>query len=75
MGRESVEQKLGLVAGAIAPLGEVFQGIPVFVDPGVFNEALVDISSGDLGAGLELKQEDLRRLLNDATIVEITRKE
>ena len=75
MNRESIEKNLGLVAGAIAPLGEIFQGIPLFVDPGVFAEPLVDISSGDPSAGLELKQEDLRRLLNNATIVEITRKE
>jgi len=75
MNRESLEQKLGLVAGAIAPLGEIFQKIPMFVDPGVFAEPLVDISSGDPNAGLELKQEDLRRLLNDATIVEIAKKE
>ena len=75
MNRESVEKKLGLVAGAIAPLGEIFQGIPVLVDPGVFAEPLVEISSGDPSAGLELKKEDLRRLLNNATIVEIAKKE
>jgi len=73
--RKSVEEKLGLVVGAISPLGEIFQKIPVFVDPGVFAEPLVDISSGDPNAGLELKREDLRRLLNDATIEEIAKKE
>ena len=75
MKRKSVEEKLGLVVGAISPLGEIFQKIPVFVDPGVFAEPLVDISSGDPNAGLELKREDLRRLLNDATIEEIAKKE
>jgi len=71
--RETVEQQLGLVAGAIAPIADLFVGIQVFVDPGVFYEKMVDISSGDPRAGLELKSEDLRALLEGSTITEITK--
>ena len=75
MDRESVEQRLGLVVGAIAPMADFLAGLPLFVDPGVFAEAVVDISSGDPRAGLELRREDLKRLLKGATIVEITKRE
>ncbi len=75
MDRESVEKRFGLVAGAIAPIGEMLTELPIFVDPAVFAEELVDISSGDPRAGVELSREDLRRLLHGATFVEITKKD
>ena len=71
--RETVEQRLQLVAGAIAPISELFPGMPIFVDAAVFEEELVDISSGDPRAGLELKREDLRSLLGDCEVVKITK--
>ena len=72
--REIVEQRLGLVAGAIAPIADLLEGIPIFVDPAVFYEKRVDISSGDPSAGLELKSEDLKKLLGRSTVIEITKK-
>lgn len=72
MDRGSVEHNLGLVAGAIAPVADVLTDLPLYVDPGVFSEATVDISSGDPRAGLELKRKDLKRLVKGATIAEIT---
>jgi len=72
MDKEAVEKKLGLVAGAIAPLGDLFQGLALFVDPAVFAEEMVDISSGDPRAGLEIRSEDLKNLLQEATITPIT---
>jgi prolyl-tRNA editing enzyme YbaK/EbsC (Cys-tRNA(Pro) deacylase) len=75
MDNESIERRLGLVTGAIAPVGELFGGCPMFVDPAVFAEAVVDISSGDPRAGLELNREDLRRLLKEATVAQIAKAE
>ena len=74
MDRESVEKRFGLVAGAIAPIGEMLTELSIFVDPAIFAEELVDISSGDPRAGIELSRENLRRLLHGATVVEITKK-
>lgn len=74
MDKESLEKEFGLITGAIAPVRELFGGLPIFVDPAVFDEALVCISSGDPGAGVELKRDDLEKLLyGGATIVEITK--
>lgn len=73
MDKWSVEQKLGLVVGAIAPIGDHLHGLRLFVDPTVFAESLIDISSGQPTAGLELSSEDLKTLLKDATIAEITK--
>lgn len=70
--RETIEQRLGLVAGAIAPIAALFDGMTVFVDPSVYAEDLVDISSGDPRAGLELKSEDLQTLLKGSVVTEIT---
>jgi len=72
--REIVEQRLGFVAGAIAPIAELLEGMPTFVDPAVFFEKMVDISSGDPRAGLELKSEDLQELLGGSVVTEITKK-
>ncbi len=70
MDKEGIEKKMGLVVGAMAPIVE---GFPVFVDRSVFDEEVVDISSGDPKAGLELSREDLRRLLKRATVAEIAK--
>ncbi len=71
--RKTVEERLGLVAGAIAPIADLFDGVQIVVDPAVFKEAVVDISSGDPRAGVELTSKNLRFLLKDSEIVEITK--
>jgi prolyl-tRNA editing enzyme YbaK/EbsC (Cys-tRNA(Pro) deacylase) len=73
MGTESIEKKFGLVVGAVAPVGSMMEGLPVFVDHSVFEEEVVDISSGDPTAGLELKRDDLKKLLKDATIADLAK--
>ncbi|UCH22189.1 MAG: YbaK/EbsC family protein [Deltaproteobacteria bacterium] len=70
--KETVEKRLGLVAGAIAPIAELFDGLEMFVDPTVFDEDFVDISSGVASAGLELSRKDLRSLLEECNVVKIT---
>ena len=70
--RTSMENKLGLTVGAIAPVGELIENFPMFVDPDIFREEQVDISSGDPRAGLELKSRDLRNLFTTATITDIS---
>jgi len=75
MGRESIEKQTGLVVGAIAPVGKILERWARFVDPSVFEEEFVDISSGDPTAGLELSRGDLKKLLKDATITEIIQRE
>jgi Cys-tRNA(Pro)/Cys-tRNA(Cys) deacylase len=75
MGKESIEQKTGLIVGAVAPVGRMLEGMPVFVDPSVFEEEFLDISSGDPNAGLELHRDALKELLKEATFAEITKEE
>jgi Cys-tRNA(Pro)/Cys-tRNA(Cys) deacylase len=69
--RAAVEENLGLVAGAIAPIKDLFPGHILLVDPGVFIEYPVDISSGDPQAGLELSRDDLRKLLTGFAVERI----
>ena len=57
----------------IAPIAELFGRLPILVDPSVFRENRVDISSGDPCAGLELTREHLRILLKGSQITPITR--
>jgi Cys-tRNA(Pro)/Cys-tRNA(Cys) deacylase len=73
MDKESIEEKTHLTVGAVAPVGGLFKGIPVFVDPSIFDEEILDISSGDPTAGLELHRDVLKELLRGATFVEITK--
>jgi prolyl-tRNA editing enzyme YbaK/EbsC (Cys-tRNA(Pro) deacylase) len=73
MDGKSVEKRFGFVVGAIAPVADILAGLLLYVDSGVFEEQFVDISSGDPRAGLELKAVDLRRLLGNATMAEITK--
>jgi Cys-tRNA(Pro) deacylase len=75
MDKESIERRAGLIVGAVAPIGRVLEGIPLFVDPSVFDEEFLDISSGDPNAGLELHRDDLRFLLSGATLIDITKEE
>ena len=75
MGKESIERKTGLIVGAVAPIGRVLEGMSIFVDPSVFDEELLDISSGDPNAGLELHRDALKDLLKGAAFAEITKEE
>lgn len=71
----AVQERFGFVVGAIAPVSDILAGLPLFVDPGVYEEEFVDISSGDPCAGLELRSADLKKLLEDAVVAEIVKKE
>jgi Cys-tRNA(Pro) deacylase len=73
MDKESIEKKTHLIVGAVAPVGKLFMGIPIFVDPSIFDEEFLDISSGDPTAGLELHRDVLKELLSGATFVEIAK--
>ena len=73
--RIAVEEKFGLVAGAIAPIKDLFPGHILLADPEVFAEDPVDISSGDPWAGLELAREDLKKVLGEVTMAQIVREE
>jgi Cys-tRNA(Pro)/Cys-tRNA(Cys) deacylase len=75
MDKESIERRTGLIVGAVAPIGRILEGIPLFVDCSVFDEEFLDISSGDPKAGLELHRDDLRNLLKEATFIEIVKAE
>lgn len=75
MDKDSLQRKTGLIVGAIAPVGEIFEGIPKFVDPSLFKEEWLDISSGDPRAGLELAKEDLKKVLGEVTVAQIVREE
>ena len=73
MDKESVEKEANLVVGAIAPVAEMLKGMAIFVDPSVFYEDQVDISSGDPRAGVELHRDGLRTLLGEAVHADITK--
>ncbi len=75
MDKGEIERKTGLIVGAVAPIGPILGGIPIFADSSVFDEERLDISSGDPRAGLELQREDLRSLLKGATFVDIVKGE
>ncbi len=73
MDRNAIEKELGVVVGAMAPISPALEGLPVFIDPSVFEEEVVDISSGDPRAGVELSREDFRDLLAHAMVTEIVK--
>jgi Cys-tRNA(Pro) deacylase len=75
MDKEHIEKRFGIVVGAVAPVGGIIKGFPVFVDRSVFEEEVVDISSGDPKAGLELHREDLKGLLKHATVANIAKED
>jgi Cys-tRNA(Pro) deacylase len=75
MDKRVIEQKTGLTVGAVSPVGSGLKSLPMFVDPSVFDEEFLDISSGDPMAGLELHRDALKGLLKEAIFAEITKEE
>jgi Cys-tRNA(Pro)/Cys-tRNA(Cys) deacylase len=75
MEKGTIERKTGLIVGAVAPIGRTLKGVSLFVDPSVFDEEWLDISSGDPKAGLELHRDDLKKLLMEATFVAIAKEQ
>lgn len=66
--REHVERATGLRVGAVTPLVRLLrEDIAVFIDSGVMQEPMINISTGDLKTGLSLAPGDLARAVN-ATI-------
>jgi Cys-tRNA(Pro)/Cys-tRNA(Cys) deacylase len=59
-----------LIVGAISPV-DLIGRARILMDPGVLDEEVVDISSGDPLAGIELSSAELRELLG-AQIAELT---
>ena len=55
----------GLVVGAISPTQFVGRAA-IYMDNSIFREEMVDISSGEPDAGIELRAEDLLRVLGAA---------
>jgi prolyl-tRNA editing enzyme YbaK/EbsC (Cys-tRNA(Pro) deacylase) len=72
MAKSGMEQ-MGLVVGAIAPVDDRFNQLTKFVDPRVFEEDMVDISSGHPQAGIEIKSSCLKRLLDHLLIMSISK--
>lgn len=66
---EVLASELGLIVGAISPV-QLTEHARMIMDPSVLDEDVVDISSGDPLAGVELSSSELRSLLN-AELVEI----
>jgi Cys-tRNA(Pro) deacylase len=64
-----LRDELGLTVGAISPMALLGRA-RVLMDPSVLEEELVDISSGDPMAGVELEARQLAELL-DAEVVDI----
>lgn len=62
-------EDLGLIVGAISPI-QLMDKARILMDPSVLNEDVVDISSGDPLAGVELRSTDLQQLLG-ATMIEM----
>lgn len=57
-----IAEELGLIVGAISPL--IFpEGAKFYIDPTILEEELVDISSGDPFAGVELLSKDLVEII------------
>jgi Cys-tRNA(Pro) deacylase len=75
MDKDAIEQKTGLTVGAVSPVGCGLESFPIYVDPSVFKEEFLDISSGDPRAGLGLYRDDLKGLLKEAHFVDIVKEE
>ncbi len=73
MDRACIERDTGLTVGAVAPIGGFLETIRIFVEPSLFDEEFLDISSGDPRAGIELHRDALRGLLKDAVFAPITK--
>lgn len=63
MSREDIKKVTSLVVGAISPLSFVDSSAEIVADPRIFENEWVDVSSGDPSCGIELKSDDLKRLL------------
>ena len=61
--KEAIEPTLGYRLGAIPPL-LLKENIPIIFDNSIKQKQKVNISSGNPSAGLELKAEDLIKLIN-----------
>ena len=59
---EQLAGEYGLTVGAISPTQFVGRAA-IYVDNSIFREEVVDISSGEADAGIELRTEDLMRVL------------
>lgn len=66
-------ERMGLVVGAIAPLDDRFKKLAKFIDPRVFEEEMVDISSGHPEAGIEIKSSYLKTLLDRSVVMPISK--
>jgi prolyl-tRNA editing enzyme YbaK/EbsC (Cys-tRNA(Pro) deacylase) len=66
---DELSNDMGLTVGAISPLQLVGKA-RIFMDPTVLEEELVDISSGDLRAGIELPSKSLVAVL-DAEVFDL----
>ena len=75
MEKASIERRTGLIVGAVAPIGGALVEMPIFVDPALFDEEFLDISSGDPNAGLELHRDALKGLLKKAVFAPITKQD
>lgn len=67
---ETLSERFGLTVGAIAPQ-QLIGKARMLMDPAVLEEEMVDISSGDPMAGVELRATDLQSTLG-AEIVAMT---
>ena len=66
---KDLADRYGLTVGAISPI-QLLDKARILMDPSVLNEELVDISSGDPLAGVELLASDLLEV-TDAELVEM----
>lgn len=65
---DELAAEMGLIVGAISPVQ--LMGSRMFMDPTVLDEEIIDISSGDPLAGVELKSKELQQFL-DAELLDI----
>ena len=61
-----------LIPGAVSPLSQKLDTLPKFMDRKIFDEDLVDISSGDPKVGIELESKSLLEVLQNVQVVDIS---
>ena len=59
---DDIAKEKGVIVGAISPI-QFIGDATFYMDKTIFDEKLVDISSGDPGSGVELSSADLAKLL------------
>lgn len=59
---EELFEKTALVPGSVPPFGEPFLALPLYVDPGVFENPRVAFNAGSLTDSIVLKIDDYARL-------------